>query len=61
MIQTQVKEHSNKHLTNTFQKCQGPERQGEIEDLSQMEETKKMGQVNETWAPILDTGRKKRH
>lgn len=52
MIQTQVKEHSNKYLTDTFQKCQGPERQGEIEDLSQMEEAKKMGQVNETWAPI---------
>lgn len=42
MTQTQVKEHSIKDLTHTFQKCQGPGRHGKIEDPSQMEETKEM-------------------
>lgn len=51
-----MKEHFTKYLTNTFQKCQGSERQRKIEDMSQMEETKEMGQLNETWAPLLDPG-----
>lgn len=51
--------HSTKELTNSFQKWQGLERHGNIEELSQIPRDKGYKITNATWDTGLNSGTKK--
>lgn len=57
--QSQMEENHTKYLTNTLQKCQGNQRQGNLKNCHRLKETKKTWQLKEVWNSDLNHGTEK--